>query len=72
MKSSKSKGKNNARTRKGLKPTSGGGAGVVGCIGSPAWKVGKKNRGSEDLIMNYVSISIAWLLDSVKVYNIIQ
>ena len=50
MKSSKGKGKSNARTRRGLKPTSGGGAGVVGCIGSPAWKVGKKNRGQRRLV----------------------
>jgi hypothetical protein len=50
VKSSKSKGKNNARTRKGLKPTSGGGAGVVGCVGSPAWKVGEKNRGQRRLV----------------------
>ncbi len=34
MKSSKSRGKNNARTRRGLKPTSGGGAGVAGALGS--------------------------------------
>ena len=50
MKSSKGKGKNNARTRRGLKPTSGGGAGVVGCVGSPAWKVGEKNRGQRRLV----------------------
>jgi hypothetical protein len=34
VKSSKSRGKNNARTRRGLKPTSGGGAGVAGALGS--------------------------------------
>ena len=52
MKSSKSKGKNNARTRRGLKPTSGGGPGLAGALG-PCVKVGKKNRGgSEGLLEN--------------------
>ena len=53
MKSSKSKGKNNARTRRGLKPTSGGGPGLAGALG-PCVKVGKKNRGgSEGLLETF-------------------
>ncbi len=50
MKSSKSKGKNNARTRKRFKPASGGGAGVIRCVGCPALTVGKKNRGQRRLV----------------------
>ena len=45
VKSSKSKGKNNARTRRGLKPTSGGGAGVVRCVGSLC-EGGKEEQGA--------------------------
>ena len=45
MKSSNSKGKNNARTRRGLKTTSGGGAGAVRCVGSLC-KDGKKGQGA--------------------------
>ena len=50
MKSSKSKGKNNARHEKGLKPTSGGGAGVVRCVGFPVWRWGRRTGGSEGLL----------------------
>ena len=50
MKSSKSKGKNNARHEKGLKPTSGGGAGVVRCVGFPVWRWGRRIGGSEGLL----------------------
>ena len=52
MKSSKSKGKNNARTRGGLKPTSGGGAGVVRCVGVGSLCEGGKEEqgGSEGLL----------------------
>ena len=50
MKSSKSKGKNNARTRRGLKPTSGGGAGVVRCVGSLCEGGKEEQGGSEGLL----------------------
>jgi hypothetical protein len=50
VKSSKSKGKNNARTRRGLKPTSGGGAGVVRCVGSLCEGGKKEQGGSEGLL----------------------
>ena len=52
MKSSKSKGKNNARTRRGLKPTSGGGAGVVRCVGSLCEGGKEEQGGSEGLLEN--------------------
>ena len=51
MKSSKSKGKNNAKTRRGLKPTSGGGPGLAGALG-PCVEVGKKNRGQRRFVRN--------------------
>ena len=50
MKSSKSKGKNNARTRRGLKTTSGGGAGVVRCVGSLCEGGKEEQGGSEGLL----------------------
>jgi hypothetical protein len=50
VKSSKSKGENYARTRRGLKPTSGGGAGVVRCVGFPVWRWGRRAGGSEGLL----------------------
>ncbi len=50
MKSSKSRGKNNARTRRGLKPTSGGGAGVAGALGSLCEGGEEEQGGSEGLL----------------------
>ena len=52
MKSSKSKGKNNARTRRGLKTTSGDGAGVVRCVGSLCEGGKEEQGGSEGLLEN--------------------
>ena len=52
MKSSKSKGKKYARTRRGLKPTSGGGAGVVRCVGSLCEGGKEEQGGSEGLLEN--------------------
>ena len=54
MKSSKSKGKNNARTRRGLKPTSGGGAGVVRCVGSLCEGGKEEQGGSEGLLETHM------------------
>jgi hypothetical protein len=51
VKSSKSKGKNNARTRRGLKKHPVAGPGLSGALG-PCVKVGKKNRGQRRFVRN--------------------
>ncbi len=50
MKSSKSKGKNNARTRKGLKNNIRRGAGVGRCVGSLCEGGKEEQGGSEGLL----------------------